>query len=135
MTGFVDHDDEIISEINVTPLVDIILVLLIIFMVTATLMVNPAINVNLPRSASAENVPENAVSLVLDRHGRMFVNGQPVTQKLAGQMIREAVKKDPGTQVLIAADRGLKYQRVIDLVNIVNQAGVTNFALNVETYK
>jgi len=132
MSGFTDHDDEIISGINVTPMVDITLVLLIIFMVTATVMVNPAIQVNLPHAAQAGNAPDSAVSLVLDQAGRLFVNGQPASMKQAGQRIRESVKKDPGTQVLIAADRDLRYQKVIDLVNLVNRSGATNFALNVE---
>ncbi len=126
------EDDEIIAGINVTPLVDITLVLLIIFMVTATVMVNPAIRVKLPRAAGATDAPKTNLSLVLNVNGQLFVNGSPVTLDQARKLIVQAVKSDPGTQVLIAADRGVQYQKVVDLITLVNRSGAKNFALNVE---
>ena len=132
MSGFVHEDEEIIAGINVTPLVDITLVLLIIFMVTATVMVNPAIRVNLPKAAGANDAPDTTLSLVLNAKGGLFINGRPVTMDQAKARVVQAVKTDPRAQVLIAADRSVQYQEVVDLITLVNKAGAKNFALNVE---
>jgi biopolymer transport protein ExbD len=132
MSRFIQEDEEIIAGINVTPLVDITLVLLIIFMVTATIMVNPAIRVNLPRAAGVDDAPDTTLSLVMDVRGQLFINGKAVTRDQAAGRLVDAVRSDPQVQVLIAADRGVVYQRVIDLITLVNQAGVKNFALNVD---
>jgi len=134
MSGFANHDDDdIISGINVTPLVDITLVLLIVFMVTATLMANRAIHVNVPKAAKAGNAPVHSISLVMDKNGLLFVNGKKITRAQAGELLKKAVIKDPLTQVSIAADKRLNYQKVINMISLVNSAGATNFALNVET--
>lgn len=133
MAGFVRDEDEIIAKINVTPLVDITLVLLIIFMVTATVMVNPAIRVDLPRAAGAVPMSDTTLSLVLDADGRLFINGSPTTRKQAEARLRRLVESDPRTRVMIGADRSVQYQDVMDLISLVNKAGVKNFALNVET--
>ena len=133
MSGFVREEDDIISGINVTPLVDITLVLLIIFMVTATVMVNPAIRIDLPKAVGVKETPNATISLMLNKNNKLFVNGQLVTPKQARDRIIRAVKSDPKMQILIAADRSVKYQKVMDLINMVNNAGAKNFALNVES--
>jgi len=133
MSGFRTSQDEEITGINVTPLVDISLVLLIIFMVTSTIMVNPSIKVSLPRAATAQDSPKSAYGLVITKDGELFLNGKRTTRQEAEKVLKRAVSRDPKTQVLISADRDLKYQKVIDVIELVKKAGVVDFALNVET--
>src|SRR5437762_13297514 len=97
-----DDDDGIITEINVTPMVDITLVLLIIFMVTAGFIVNPAIKIELPKAASGESVERSTLAVSLARGGDMFLNGQKVDEKTLSEAVRTAVAKNAKVQAVVA---------------------------------
>ena len=125
-------DDEIIAGINVTPLVDIALVLLIIFIVTSSILVKASINADLPAAASAEEVLPDSVSVVLDRTGALFLNGEPVTPDGLQVSLRAEIAENPDARALIAADGGLLYERVVEIIDIVRLAGFSGFSLNVE---
>ncbi len=132
MAGFNTSDDEMITGINVTPLVDISLVLLIIFMVTATVMMNPGVKVNLPKAATAQTIQHPAYALVLTKDNELYINGKKTTLDDAFMLLQHSVEKDDKTQVVIAADKDLKYQKVMKIIDLVRRAGVVDFALNVE---
>ena len=130
--GGEDEADEPISDINVTPLVDITLVLLIIFMVTASYIVNPAIRVDLPKAATGEEVVQTTLALGLDREGTLFLNGNRSSYDEVRAVIARALPEKPDLQAVIAADRAVAHGEVIRLIDTVRQAGVRRFAINVE---
>jgi biopolymer transport protein TolR len=126
-----DHDDEI-TGINVTPLVDITLVLLIIFMVTATYVVKEAIEVDLPRAASGGQVVGPTLAFALDREGRLFLDGAPASAEAARAAVRAAVARSAEARAIISADRAVSHGRVVELIDLVKREGLTRFALDVE---
>jgi len=91
-----------ISGINVTPLVDIMLVLLIIFMLTAHLIAKQAIEIELPRAAQSTSLPPTTLAIALKADGALFLNDKPVTPAALREAIRAAVARDPKTQAVIA---------------------------------
>ncbi|MFH0901067.1 MAG: biopolymer transporter ExbD [Pseudomonadota bacterium] len=121
----------IIAGINVTPLVDITLVLLIIFMVTARFIVGRAIPVKTPRAVSGEHVP-TTLGLTIDAEGLLYFNGQSLEQQELTDRVRQAVLANPEIQAVITADVTVQHGEVVSLIDAVKQAGVRSFALGVE---
>jgi biopolymer transport protein ExbD len=128
--GASDNDDEMIDSINVTPLVDIVLVLLIIFMVTASYIVEPAIPIELPKAVTSEATVRSTLALVLTRDGQLFLNGVESDEEKLRQFIKAERMKDPDLQAVIAADRDVSHGAVVHLIDVVKLAGVVKFALN-----
>ncbi|MES2288573.1 MAG: protein TolR [Pseudomonadota bacterium] len=119
------------AEINVTPMVDVMLVLLIIFMVTAPLLV-AGVPVNLP-DARSKPLDQDAkpIQISLDAQGKIFVNDAEVTNDaLPDALTRLAARGgDKGPQVFLRADRGLDYGRVMRVMGELSRAGITRVAL------
>ncbi len=126
-----EHGDEI-TAINVTPLVDVTLVLLIIFMVTATYVVKEAIEVDLPRAASGGETVGPTLAFALDREGQLFLDGAPATAETARAAVRAAVARSGEARALISADRAVSHGRVVEVIDLVKREGLTRFALDVE---
>ena len=136
MAGGAYTDDEdaggIISEINVTPLVDITLVLLIIFMVTARFIVNKAISVKMPKAVSGEQV-KTTLGLTLDANKALYLNGERMDDRTqVADYVKRAAQSNPEIQAVITADRTVPHGEVIGLIDMVKLSGVKNFALTVE---
>jgi len=125
-------EDELISDINVTPLVDVVLVLLIIFMVTASYIVKESIEVDLPRAAAAGEATGSILALVLASDGTVYLDGARADETQVRQRVREAVLRDRDTRAIISADRMALHGAVVHLIDLVKQAGVTRFAIHVE---
>ena len=125
-------DDDLISGINVTPLVDVVLVLLIIFMVTATYIVRAAIEVELPRAAHGGEAVGTVLSVVLTKEGQVFLDGVPRTDAELAARTREAVARDGEARVVISADKGALHGAVVHVIDLVRGAGATRFAIHVE---
>lgn len=133
-SGSNDNDDEI-TGINVTPLVDVMLVLLIIFMVTATYIVNQAISVNLPKADTGENTPKSKnLAFVLDAKSQLYLNGEPISfDDVPARIDAEKGKEGPTElHALIAADKDTPHGSVVKLIDTVRKHGITDFAINVE---
>ncbi len=126
--------DAPIVDINVTPLVDIVLVLLIIFMVTASLIVNPGIKAELPKAASGEEI-RTTLALTILKDGTLHVNGEQRTEEEARVIIRAAVRGNPDIQAIIAADKTVAHGDWVHLVDIAKLAGVRKFAVGTEQSK
>jgi biopolymer transport protein ExbD len=130
--------DGLFAHINVTPLVDVTLVLLIIFMVAAPLIVNvPSIKVNLPKAMTADETPRSPLALTLqsDPAGgshRIFANGRPTDEAGVRGLIPDLVAKDPELQAVVSADRGIDYGDVMHFVDVIKSLGVNKFALSTE---
>jgi biopolymer transport protein ExbD len=125
-------DDGIIAEINVTPFVDVVLVLLVIFMVTSAYIVKAAIQVDLPKAASAGDSVESTLNIVITKEGDLLLNGEPTNREQLAAYVRSEVKREPGTQAVIAADKLVVYGEVSAVIDIVKLGGVKSFALNLE---
>jgi biopolymer transport protein ExbD len=130
------YDDEdsggMITDINVTPLVDITLVLLIIFMVTAHLIVNKAIpGVDTPKAASGEEV-RSTLALTIDQSRALFVNGQKVTDdRQMAEILKRAVVQNPDVQAVVTADNSVPYGDFVQLIDAVRLSGIKKYALTV----
>ena len=122
----------IIAEINVTPLVDIMLVLLIIFMLTAHLLTKQAIEVELPRATQSTALPPTTLAITLKAGGELFLNDQPVTPAALRDAIRAAIAKDPKTQAIVAGDKRVSHGRVVWVLDTVKALGITQFAIQID---
>ncbi len=132
MAGFTQqNDDDVVASINVAPLVDIMLVLLIIFMMTASFMKDPVIPVKLPRAATAQEAKVDSMAVTLNEEGQLFINGQPSSPSTVSRELKRALLRDRNLQVIVAADGRIDYDRVVDVINLVKETGVQEFALNV----
>jgi biopolymer transport protein ExbD len=121
-------DDDGITGINVTPLVDITLVLLIIFMVTAKLIAGHGIPLDLPKAASA-GATQTMFTVTLDDQGKLFTNGQPVENDRALRTrAAQALKQNPELRTVIQASALQSHGRVMHVVDQVREAGVTKLA-------
>jgi biopolymer transport protein ExbD len=132
------HDDDgLFANINVTPLVDITLVLLVVFMVAAPLIVShPSIKVALPRASTAEATKASTLVLSMARTPggyKLYEGGRETTEAGIRQKVPPLVKSDPELQAIIAADRGIPYGDVMHVVDLVRELGVSKFALNSES--
>ncbi len=133
MAGGADSDpDGMITAINVTPLVDIILVLLIIFMLTANIIMSPAIEVELPQASTGEGTEPTTLALTLTKEGKLYLNGQETDEPRLIAYIPEVVAADPKVQAIIAADKEVSHGAVIHLIDVIRQKGIFKFALNID---
>jgi biopolymer transport protein ExbD len=118
----------IIAGINVTPLVDITLVLLIIFIVTAKIVVAPAVPLDLPRASQGQDV-QVIFSVLLPRDGRLLVDGMPVANREALEArARSALGENTELRAVIQADRAVPHGEVISVLDTLKRAGVSRIA-------
>lgn len=132
-----DDGGGLIADINVTPLVDIVLVLLIIFMVAAPMIVNnPSIKVQLPKAATGDETLKSTLALTLSREEAggysLYRNGEKVDEAQLKTEIPAMLKENKDLQAIIAADKGISYGDVIHVVDLVKSLGVVKFALNTD---
>ncbi|MEE4208778.1 MAG: biopolymer transporter ExbD [Parvularcula sp.] len=134
MAGFSESEDEgPLASINIIPFVDIVLVLLVIFMLTSATIVKASLKVDLPKAASGGAKVESTINLVLPLEGKLMLNGEEIESlETAGRMIASESKQNPKLQAVIAADKGVPYGKVMELIDLVKQNGVGTFALDVE---
>jgi biopolymer transport protein TolR len=125
-------DDDGINEINVTPLVDVMLVLLVIFMVASIYIVKDAIEVDLPKAASAGETLDTTLAIVIDREGRLYLNGRPTPDAVIAEACKRASDKDANAQAIIAADQNVRHGDVIRVIDLIRMNGLTRFAINVK---
>ena len=133
MAGGANLDDEDgITDINVTPLVDVMLVLLIIFMVASAYIVKPSIEVDLPKAATGGETMDTTLSVIVTTEGKLFLNGEPSTAEAIAARCREVSKTDDKAQAIIAADKATSHGKVVEVIDLVRQNGVRRFAINID---
>lgn len=124
-------DDDVISDINITPFVDIILVVLIIFMVTATTIVKQSIPITLPDAATGDPTESTSLGLTLTVGGDLLLDGEPVTtDQLVTRL--DAAKAAGDVTCLIAADKQVAHGRVVWLIDLIRSRGIAKFAINID---
>lgn len=123
-----------VNDINMVPFIDVMLVLLIIFMVTAAVTVPGSINV--PGAGQSERAPDTRIDVLIDEAGRISLAGevqqQHISEERAVEAIRAALAQRPDLPVMIAADSELRYQQVISMMRQVREAGVQRVGLAVK---
>jgi biopolymer transport protein ExbD len=127
-----ENRHEPITEINVVPLVDIVLVILIIFMVSAPLFIKPSISVNLPEATTGKETKLSTLNITLSSNGKIDLNGVIVTITELRTQVAQLVKKDADIQAVIAADKAVPHGDVINVLDKLQLAGVKKFAINVK---
>ncbi len=135
--GKAQDDGGLISDINVTPLVDITLVLLIIMMVAAPIIANnPSIKVDLPKAATGDETQKTTLALTLAHLPAggyaLYANGEKISEEQLRTMLPALVGKNHDLQVIIAADKAIAYGDVVHIVDLVKALGVHKFALNTD---
>ena len=125
-------DNDVMADMNVVPLVDIILVVLIIFMVTAPMFMKPTINVNLPKAASGDQTAPSKLNIALTADGRINLNGVFVDEAAVKAKALEELAKNSEVQAIISADKDVPHGKVIALLDIVKGAGVKKFAISID---
>jgi biopolymer transport protein TolR len=134
MAASTQNDDEIISGINVTPLVDIILVVLIIFIVTASLVLRNNIPVDLPQAQTSEQSVEGLINLAVTSEGELYLNGRPGKIEDIPAVVAEARQKvkDNGGKVsaFISADVQARYGKFAEVIDRLRLEKVTDIALD-----
>jgi biopolymer transport protein ExbD len=134
--GALDQQDEAeITGINITPLVDVMLVLLIVFMVTSTYIVQQSIQVQLPKADTGENTPKlKNLAFVVDKSGAIFLDGKPIKLEDIASRVAAEKQVDPSVQLqaLVAADKETPHGFVVGLIDTVRRQGITDLAINVE---
>ncbi|MEO6625023.1 MAG: biopolymer transporter ExbD [Burkholderiaceae bacterium] len=122
--GTQDDTDEVMNEINMTPLVDVMLVLLIIFIITVPVMKH-AVNIDLPRATNVPDDPKpQTIRLSVDAAGTYYWNGSRVEDAQLPGMLQAASKAQPQPQLHIRADKAVRYERVAQAMAAAQQAGV-----------
>ncbi|MDB4972649.1 MAG: Biopolymer transport protein ExbD/TolR [Myxococcaceae bacterium] len=130
--GAGDGEEDMISGINVTPLVDVVLVLLIILMVTAQYAAEKdTIPMDLPQASSGDTAQPTTLSVSIDKDGKYFINAEPLDLEQMRSKVRDAHKKDADTRAVIAADGRVSHAQVIKVIDLLRQEKVTKFAINV----
>jgi biopolymer transport protein ExbD len=122
-------DDEIVG-INVTPLVDVVLVLLVVLMVTAGYITSKAIPVDLPEAATGESMART-LSISLDQAGKLYLDGTATSEAELHERVASAKRAHPELRAVIAADGRVPHARVVQLIDLLRQEHVNEFALDV----
>lgn len=130
MAQSTQQDDEMITGINVTPMVDVVLVLLIILMVTASYIVTKAIPMELPNASTGE-ASDAPLAISIDKEARLFLDGEPVSETDLERAAGKASDKNPNARAMIAADGATQHRSVIRVIDLLRKSGVGKFAINV----
>lgn len=128
-----DDDDDIKSDINIVPLVDIMLVLLITFMMVSSLVDLSAINVELPKAATAEDAENDSLSIVITEAGEYFLSGEPMRSidELRHHIAQKQAQR-PGLQAMVSADKSVPHGEVIKIIDLIRKMNIAKFAISVE---
>ena len=129
-----DRDDEINAEINVTPLIDIMLVLLIVFMVTSSVSLESGLDINLPEARNtAKSETPAAVILSLGADGKISVSGNVVAIEQLEEAVRSALANEKTTLVILEGDRAADLGSAVKVMDIAKLAGAKQFSIAAES--
>lgn len=136
MASKFDDNDEGINEINITPFVDVVLVLLVIFMVTAPVMIKESLKVNLPKTLTSDITSKaNSVGVAITKEGQVLFNGKLMGPESLQNELRTISKNAPETNFLISADTDTRHGEVVRMIDMLKKNNLNHFALQVEKIK
>lgn len=122
----------IISSINITPFVDVVLVLLVIFMVTAPMLVKDILEIKLPKTLSGDGKMLQTLGVAVNKDGNILLNGQITDEEGLRVAAKEALSKDADSQAIISADIEAAYGKVVRVIDLLKTSGVERFAVQIE---
>jgi biopolymer transport protein ExbD len=121
-----------IVGVNVTPLVDVVLVLLIIMMVSATYIVSQSLKVELPKTASSDDTVSKTYVVTITKDGKYFFNDRVIAKESLASELRNAQKSAKDLSLVITADQNALHGQVVNVIDLAKVEGITKFAINVE---
>ena len=121
-----------IAQINVTPLVDVVLVLLVILMVASTYIVAQTLKVQLPRAKSTDGTADKPTKVEILKDGRLRWNEQPIVEPQLAEKMKAAVDADSEMSLVVSADKEVMHGQVVHVLDLAKLAGITKFAINVQ---
>ncbi|MEO7033024.1 MAG: biopolymer transporter ExbD [Polyangiaceae bacterium] len=122
-----------ISGINVTPMVDVMLVLLVIMMVSAQYIVSQSLKVELPKAASQTDSVSSVAAVTLTKDGKTYYNQKSVTEADLVNELRSALAGNKDLNLILTADKEVPHGSVVHVIDLAKVEGITKFAINVET--
>ncbi len=129
-------DDNLpVAAINVTPFVDVVLVLLVIFMVTAPALMKDVLGLNLPKSASTDQKAVASLGIAITKTGQVLYNGNVVTLDTLATEVKKAKEANPETQAIIAADEDSRHGDLVLVIDTIKSVGLNKFALQIKKSK
>jgi len=126
------QDDEMIHGINITPMVDVMLVLLVIFMIAAPAIYNGSIKIQLPVAKSREKSEKTILRFNLLKDGKVLFNNKEIRNEDLPELIKKSTQGDPDPDALVAADKALTHGAVVEFIDRLKQSGVQHFAIAVD---
>ncbi len=127
------NSEEAIAEINIVPFVDIILVVLIIFMVTAPLVLKPAIDVSLPQASSGEaKETEKNLDVIISATGELYVNGKPATIEELKDQAGVTAKTAVDSGAILNADKAVTLEKLTEVIDAIKLAGIKKVAFSIK---
>ena len=130
-----DNDDSSFSSINVTPFVDVVLVLLVIFMITAPALVKDIINLNLPKTQTTDGQQTVTLGVAINRDGNILLNGQLTDDEGLKKAATQSLAENQDAQAIISADTEVTYGRVVKVIDLLKSSGLNRFAVQIEQQK
>ena len=125
-------EDSVMSSINITPFVDVVLVLLVIFMITAPMLVKDVLELRLPKTVTGDGQAMQTLGIAINRDGNILVNGQISDEESLKATVSLALAQNPEAQAIIAADIEVAYGRVVKVIDLLKTAGLNRFAVQIE---
>ena len=125
-------DDDEIGYINITPMVDVLLVLLVIFMVTANFLKQESVNINLPKVNAADPNVAQSIQVALTKDGKLLMEGIDTSEDALVRKLSQESKYRPNMRVTLSADERLAYGSIARVMGLIRQSGVTRIALSVK---
>jgi len=136
MAAKLDDNDEGINDINITPFVDVVLVLLVIFMVTAPVMLKESLKVNLPKTLTSDiTTKADSIGIAITKEGQVLFNGKLMGPESLQNELRTISQKAPETNFLISADTETRHGDVVRMIDMLKKNNLNRFALQVEKIK
>lgn len=136
MASKLDDNDDGINEINITPFVDVVLVLLVIFMVTAPVMIKESLKVNLPKTLTSDITSKvDSVGVAITKEGQVLLNGKLFGPDTLQVELKRISKSAPKTNFLISADTEARHGDVVRMIDMLKKNNLNRFALQVEKIK
>jgi len=127
-----NQSEDVISEINVVPLVDIILVVLIIFMISAPLIMKPALPIELPKGKSGETIKDKNISILISQDGSTYIDGNLMTEEALTDFVKVKVAQNPDVMAMISADQNSMHGAVVRIMDLIKSLGVKKFGISIE---
>lgn len=125
-------ESSLLASINITPFVDVVLVLLVIFMVTTPILMKDLLDIHLPKTKSADGPHLNTLGIVINKDAQILLNGALISEQDLQLQIKKSLQENKDTQAVISADTELNYGTVVKLIDLIKTSGLDKFALQIE---